>query len=67
MRNHVAYLTINSGQRINYTIGDKVSQPGIPHAEVIADFAGGTKSMSAGVVLASTEEDKELQYETAAL
>ncbi|MDY0039112.1 MAG: hypothetical protein RBS57_02295 [Desulforhabdus sp.] len=58
----MAYLYINSGQRINYTIGDKASQPGIPHAEMIADFAGGTKSMSARVLLASTEVNKEIQY-----
>jgi hypothetical protein len=34
----------------------------IPRSEIIADYTAGTKSMTAGLVLACTEQDKDLQY-----
>jgi hypothetical protein len=35
---------------------------GIPRSEIIADYTGGTKSMTAGLILACTEQDRDLQY-----
>ena len=37
-------------------------QTGLPPADVIADYTGGTKSMTAGMVLACSSPDRTLQY-----
>lgn len=37
-------------------------QTGLPAADLIADYTGGTKSMTAGMVLACSEPDRTLQY-----
>lgn len=37
-------------------------QTGLPAADVIADYTGGTKSMTAGMVLACSAPDRTLQY-----
>ena len=37
-------------------------QTGLPAADLIADYTGGTKSMTAGIVLACSHPDRNLQY-----
>jgi CRISPR-associated protein (Cas_Cas02710) len=52
----------NHIRRLVEQIYDEAYQKELKESEVIADYTGGTKSMTAGIVLACTHPERRLQY-----